>query len=166
MKQSFLLYITILAVLSSVFTYMFLSKQVDFEQNRYAKTTKKLRDSIALVNNQLVDANYFSLDKNENAQNYFDSGSSEKIIQYEKLIPVVTEKLLDYNSNPKGNPYTGQDQIGMNKFIINKVRILNHRWIIADFSDGEIWGEVILKYFVNTDDSISFEVNQSLLYQK
>ena len=166
MKQSLLLYLTILAVLSSIFTYMFLSKQVAFEQNRYAKTTKKLRDSIALVSNQLLDANYFSLAKNENAQNYFDSGISDKIIQYEKLIPVVTEKLLDYNSNPKGNPYTGQDQIGMNKFIINKVRILNHRWIIADFSDGEIWGEVLLKYFVNTDETISFEVNQSLLHQK
>ena len=166
MKQSFLLYLTILAVLASIFTYMFLSKQVEFEQNRYEKTTKKLRDSIALVSNQLADANYFSLANNENAQNYFDSSSSDKIIQYEKLIPVVTEKLLDYNSNPKGNPFTGQDQIGVNKFIINKVRILNHRWIIADFSDGEIWGEVVLKYFVNTDETISFEVNQSLLYQK
>ncbi|TDE28858.1 hypothetical protein E0I61_10735 [Flavobacterium ranwuense] len=166
MKQSLFLYLTILAVLSSIFTYMFLSKQVAFEQTRYEKTTKKLRDSLSLVSNQLADANYFSLVKNENAQNYFDSGSSEKMIQYEKLIPVVTEKLLDYNSNPKGNPYTGQDQIGTNKFIINKVRILNHRWIIADFSDGEIWGEVLLKYFVNADDSISFEVNQSLLYQK
>ncbi|MGZ9733891.1 hypothetical protein [Flavobacterium sp. GNP002] len=166
MKQSLFLYLTILAVLSSIFTYMFLSKQVTFEQTRYEKTTKKLRDSIRLVSNQLADANYFSLAKNENAQNYFDSGSSDKIIQYEKLIPVVTEKLLDFNSNPKGNPYTGQDQIGTNKFIINKVRILNHRWIIADFSDGEIWGEVLLKYFVNPDDSISFEVNLSLLYQK
>jgi hypothetical protein len=27
-------------------------------------------------------------------------------------------------------------------------------------------GEVLLKYFVNSDDSISFEVNQTLLYQK
>jgi hypothetical protein len=166
MKKSLFLYLTILAVLSTVFTYAFLSKQVAFEQKRYEKTTKKLRDSLSLVSNQLADANYFSLAKNENAQNYFDSGTSEKIIQYEKLIPVVTEKLLDYNSNPKGNPYTGQDQIGANKFIINKVRILNHRWIIADFSDGEIWGEVLLKYFVNADDTISFEVNQSLLYQK
>ena len=166
MKQSLFLYLTILAVLSSIFTYMFLSKQVTFEQTRYEKTTKKLRDSIRLVSNQLADANYFSLAKNENAQNYFDSGSSDKIIQYEKLIPVVNEKLLDFNSNPKGNPYTGQDQIGANKFIINKVRVLNHRWIIADFSDGEIWGEVLLKYFVNPDDSISFEINQSLLYQK
>lgn len=166
MKQSFLLYLSILAVLSSIFTYMFLSKQVAFEQNRYEKTTKKLRDSLLLVSNQLADANYFSLEKNENAQNYFDSASSQKTIQYEKLIPFVTEKLLDFNSNPKGNPYTGQDQIGANKFIINKVKILNHRWIIADYSDGEIWGEVLLKYFVNPDESISFEVNQSLLHQK
>lgn len=166
MKKSLFLYLMILAVLSTVFTYMFLSKQVVFEQKRYEKTTKKLRDSLSLVSNQLTDANYFSLAKNENAQNYFDSASSEKTIQYEKLIPYVTEKLLDYNSNSKGNPYTGQDQISANKFIINKVRILNHRWIIADFSDGEIWGEVLLKYFVNADNSISFEVNQSLLYQK
>ena len=166
MKRSLFLYLTILAVLSLIFTYMFLSKEVAFEQNRYKKTTTKLKDSLASVTNKLADANYFSLEKNENAQNYFDSGSSEKTIQYEKLIPYVTEKLLDFNSNPKGNPYTGQDQIGANKFIINKVRILNHRWIIADFSDGEIWGEVLLKYFVNADESISFEVNQSLLYQK
>lgn len=166
MKRSLFLYLTILAVLSSVFTYMFLSKQVEFEQNRYEKTTKKLRDSLSLVSNQLVNANYFSLEKNENAQNYFDSATSQKTIQYEKLIPYVTEKLLDFNSNPKGNPYTGQDQIGTNKFIINKVKILNHRWIIADYSDGEIWGEALLKYFVNPDESIYFEVNESLLYQK
>ncbi|QZK89905.1 hypothetical protein K5V07_05145 [Flavobacterium sp. CHNK8] len=166
MKKSFLLYLTILAVLFSIFTYMFLSKEVTFEQKRYDKTTKKLRDSIALLSNELQNANYFSLEKNENAQNYFESGSNDKMIQYEKLIPFVTEKLLDFNANPKGNPYTGQDQIGANKFIINKVKILNHRWIIADYSDGEMWGEVLLKYFVNDDESISFEVNQSFIYQK
>jgi len=167
MKKSLFLYALILAILMNIYTYMFLSKEVTFEQDRYKKVTTKLKDSLNSVKNKLADANYFSLANNENAQNYFESSnSSGKIIQYEKLIPVVTEKLLDYNSNPKGNPYVGQDQIGTNKFIINKVRILNHRWIIADFSDGEIWGEVLLKYFVNTDDTISFEVNQSFLYQK
>ncbi len=166
MKNSFLLYLTILAVLSTLFTYMFLSNQVNFEQKRYEKTTKKLRDSLTLVTNQLADADYFSLNKNENAQNYLEASFPDKTIQYEKLIPVVTEKLLDFNSNPKGNPYTGQDQIGANKFVINKVKILNHRWIIADYSDGERWGEVLLKYFINEDDSISFEVNQSFIYQK
>ncbi|MFB9079788.1 hypothetical protein ACFFLS_07855 [Flavobacterium procerum] len=167
MKKSLMLYLLILAVLMNLFTYMFYSQEVKFEQNRYEKTTKKLRDSINLVKVKLDEADYFSLEHNENAQNYFDNtASGGKIILHEKLIPVVTEKLLDFNANPKGNPYTGQDQIGPNKFIINKVKILNHRWIIADYSNGEMWGEVLLKYFVNTDESISFEVNQTWLYQK
>jgi|TARA_R110002126_G_scaffold150292_6_gene296445 hypothetical protein len=166
MKKSFFLYAFILVALMNVFTYMFLSKEVEFEQNRFEKTTKRLKDSLTSVTTKLNDANYFSLEKNENAQNYFESGNGKKVIQYEKLIPFVTEKLLDLNANPKGNPYVGQDQIGANKFIINKVKVLNHRWIIADFSDGEYWGEVLLKYFVNDDQTITFETNQSLLYQK
>jgi hypothetical protein len=73
---------------------------------------------------------------------------------------------LNFNDSPSGNTYTGQEKLGANKFIINKIKVLNHRWIIADYSDGEYWGEVLLKYFVNEDKSISFEVNQSILYQK
>ena len=76
------------------------------------------------------------------------------------------DKLLEFNDNPNGNPYTGQEKLGPNKFIINKIKVINHRWIIADFSDGDYWGEVLLKYFVNEDKSFSFEVNQSLLYPK
>lgn len=162
-----MLYLFLLAILMNIFTYMFYSREIKFQQEKYDKMTKKLRDSISLVSTKLAESNYFSLENNENAQNYFDnSASGGKFIQYEKLIPVVTEKLLDLNANPNGNPYTGQDKIGPNKFIINKVKILNHRWIIADYSNGEIWGEVLLKYFVNDDESIDFEVNQSLLYQK
>lgn len=166
MKKSLLLYAVILLALFNVYTYMFLSKEVEFEQQRYEKTTKKLKDSLNSMTTKLTDANYFSLEKNENAQNYFDAAGAAKTIQYEKLIPYVKDQLLDLNSNPKGNPYVGQDQIGANKFIINKVKVLNHRWIIADYSDGEIWGEVLLKYFVNDDQTISFEVIQSILYQK
>lgn len=166
MKKSLLLYLFILAILLNVFTYMFYSKEVAFEQNKYKKTTTKLKDSLNSVTAKLSDAKYFSLEKNENAQNYFDSANSENTISYEKLIPYVTEKLLDFNANPNGNPYVGQDKLGANKFIINKVRILNHRWIIADFSDGEYWGEVLLKYFINEDETVSFEIIQSLLYQK
>ena len=73
---------------------------------------------------------------------------------------------MDFNDNPKGNIYTGQEQIGVNKFIINKIKILNHRWIIADFSDGDIWGECLIKYFVNEDKTIDFETFQSFVYSK
>jgi hypothetical protein len=166
MKKSLLLYALILSLVFNVYTYMFLSKEVSFEQEKFKKSTTKLKDSLNSITNKLSDANYFSLEKNENAQNYFESAKSERIRNYTKLIPYVTEKLLDFNTNPKGNPYTGQEQLGANKFIINKVKILNHRWIIADFSDGEYWGEVLLKYFINEDESVSFEVNQSFIYQK
>jgi hypothetical protein len=64
------------------------------------KNNKKLRDSLNSVSAKLNDANYFSLEKNENAQNYFESAGG--LIQYEKLIPFVTESLMDLNANPKG----------------------------------------------------------------
>jgi hypothetical protein len=166
MKKSLLLYLFILALLFNIFTFMYFTKEIDFQQNRYVKIEKKLKDSQNSSTNGLAEANYFSLEKNENAQNYFNPDNATKTILIEKLIPLVTEKLMDLNENPKGNPYIGQDQIGANKFIINKVRILNHRWIIADFSDGEYWGEVLIKYFVNEDETVSFETFQSLLYQK
>jgi hypothetical protein len=166
MKKSLLLYLFIILVLMNVFTFMYFSKKLSFENEKSEKTEMKLKKDLEVVNSKWVDANYFSLEKNENAQNYFNPDNATKTIQIEKLIPVVTEKLMDLNANPKGNPYVGQDQIGDNKFIINKVRILNHRWIIADFSNGEFWGEVLIKYFVNEDETVSFETFQSLLYQK
>ena len=166
MKKSLLLYLFILVILMNVFTYMYFSKQLTFEQDHSNKTEIRLKDSLVSMTKKLDDASYFSLAKNENAQNYFNPDNATKTINIEKLIPVVSEKLMDLNSNPKGNPFTGQDQIGANKFIINKVRILNHRWIIADFSDGEYWGEVLLKYFINEDESVSFETIQSFIYQK
>ena len=63
MKKSLFLYLFILTLLFTVFTYMFLTKQVKFEQDRYAKTTTKLRDSIQLLTTKLADANYFSLER-------------------------------------------------------------------------------------------------------
>jgi hypothetical protein len=166
MKKSFLLYSCIFSVLISLLTYMYYSKQMESAQKQFDKSAKIAKDSLSLLKTELADANYFSLAHNDNAQNYFEGTQNEKFIAYEKLIPYVTEKLFDLNQDPKGNPYTGQDQIGAQKFIINKVKILNHRWIIADYNDGQYWGEVLLKYFVNEDESISFEIIQSVLYQK
>ncbi|GEP51219.1 hypothetical protein FNO01nite_18910 [Flavobacterium noncentrifugens] len=166
MKKSLFLYLFILAVLMNVFTYMYFSKETAFEQERNTKISKRLGDSLTSVNSKLADAGYFSLEKNDNAQNYFENNATGKYIPYQKLIPYVTEKLMDFNTNPKGNPYTGQEQLGAQKFIINKAKILNHRWIIADYNDGKYWGEVLLKYFINENESVSFEVIQSIIYQQ
>ncbi len=166
MKKSLFLYLFILGLLFNIFTFMYFSKQLAFEKGKYDKLERKNEKKWNAIQSKLVENSYFSLENNDNAQNYFNPDNATKTIQIDKLISVVTESLLDLNSNPKGNPFTGQDQLGANKFIINKVKIINHRWIIADYSDGEFWGEVLLKYFINEDETVSFEVIQSLLYQK
>jgi len=166
MKKSILLYLFILALLFNVFTYMYYNKQVKFEKESYAKLDTKLRDSLKLVTNQLYDANYFALETNQNAQDYFSNSATGEFLAYEKLIPFVTEKLKDFNDLPTGNPYVGFDKMSDQKFIINKAKLLNHRWIIADFNNGTLWGEALIKYFINDDKTVSFEVAETVLYQK
>ena len=166
MKKSLFLYLFILAALMNVFTYMYFSKETAFEKEQSEKYNKKLSDSLTSVTEKLRDANYFSLENNQNAQDYFENKVTGEFIPYEKLIPRVNEALLAFNDDPKGNQYTGQDQLGAQKFIINKIKVLNHRWIIADYNDGNYWGEALIKYFVNEDETIAFETFSSLLYQK
>ena len=76
----------------------------------------------------------------------------------------VKQALLNYNDSPEGNKYTDQVKMGEQKFIINSVKLLNHRWIIANYSNGQLWGEVLLKYFVEENGSISFEIINTYLY--
>ena len=166
MKKSLLLYLFILAVLFNIFTYMFYNKQFKGQQESYAKLDTKLRDSLELVTNQLADANYFTLETNQNAQDYFANEATGEFLAHEKLIPFVTDQLMAFNDKPEGNPYVGFDKMNDRKFIINKAKVLNHRWIIADFNDGSLWGEVMLKYFINEDNTVSFEVAETVIYPK
>jgi hypothetical protein len=166
MKKSILLYLFILAVLFNVFTYAYFSKDLKFEEERYDNLDKKLRDTLNIVTNDLFDANYFSLETNQNAQDYFEDKTTGEFLDYRKLIPFVKDQLIAFNDNPEGNPYTGFEKLSERKFIINKAKVLNHRWIIADFNDGTTWGEAIIKYFINDDKTVTFETAETVIYPK
>jgi hypothetical protein len=47
---------------------------------------------------------------------------------------------------------------------VNAIKLLNHKWGIAEFTDGKYWGELIFKYFINEDRTIDIEVADSFLY--
>jgi hypothetical protein len=49
-------------------------------------------------------------------------------------------------------------------FLINKVKVLNHQWIVADFSDGTYWGEIFLTYQINKNGALKFELKEHFLY--
>ncbi len=160
MKRQLYLYLFILSALIAAFTYMYFSKALAFEKSATAAVVKSYKDSITQIANKLDDADHFSLEKNENAKDYFAN------YDVQKLLPQIRESLLAYNDNPKGNIYTGQDKLGEQKFIISKMKILNHRWIIAEYSDGQYWGESLLKYFVEKDGKITFQMMDTFLYPK
>jgi hypothetical protein len=159
MKKSLFLYLFIIAVLMNIFTYKyFTTKEAAQNKPVIAQDSKKLNDSITKLTDQLYDANYFSLEANDRAMNYLNQDDIKVFTEK------VTQALLAYNDDKAGNKYTDQVTMGEQKFIINKVKLLNHRWIIANYSNGKLWGEVVLKYFINDDQTVSFEIMNSYLY--
>lgn len=159
MKNSLLLYGLVFSVLINIFQFVNSNNII----NRYddlvtinKKELNKAKDSIL----KLVENDKFSLDNNEYAQEYYFEHDLKK------LKAKVKEDLMTFNSDKRGNKYVSYDQIGDNPFLINSVKILNHRWIIANFSDGKVWGEVLIKYFHNTDKPTDFETVETLIYQE
>lgn len=157
MRRSLFMYLFIIALLMNVFTYAYFSKQAQFETRRLENKVKNQSDSLTVLYNQWLDAGHFSLLQNQNAQDYLNVdpvGLSEKI----------SAELIDLNTRENGNPMVPYEQINERKFVINKVKVINHRWIIADFTDGNQWGELLLKYFIENDGSITYERLESQLY--
>ena len=127
-------------------------------QSRIYKTTSKdVERTLAKTKYNLDD---FLILISPVAQNYLEDYSIEK------LIPKIEANLMELNDNPEGNPMVDFGKIDDKKFIINKIEVLNHRWIIADFSNGDLWGEVLLQYFIEEDESLNFKIIQSTLYPK
>lgn len=160
MKKQFYLYLFILTALFLVFTHTYYSKALENEQKKSEKLSKTLKSEVQKLNDKMYDADYFSLMQNQRSQDYFAQ------LDFNELHTKITNDLLAFNDLETGNPFTGQEIIDNKKFIINKIKILNHRWIIADYSNGELWGDVIIKYFVNNDKSIEFKVVETFIYPR
>lgn len=159
MKRNLLVYGLVFSVLINIFQMVNSSrilKRSEEVSTISKKELKKAKDSIV----KLLDNDKFSLDHNEFAQEYyFDK-------DLKALQAKVKEDLMAFNADKKGNKYVSYEQIGENPFLINNIKILNHRWLIANFSDGKAWGEVLIKYFVNEDKSTDFETVETLIYQE
>ena len=159
MKSKLLLYLFVFTAVILVFQLVNSTKVVNFQ----AETLEMKNDRIEELKNELqaaraayADDVHFSLDQNLEAQRYFPSSTPEEIIQR------VKDKIYDSNAVKGENPlvpYSGNGR----KFLINKVKILNHKWAIADFSDGTDWGELWLRYEVEEND-IRLVVLDQLIY--
>jgi len=162
MGNKILMYLFIFTLLFTIFIYVNDKKILDSKEERIESLTEKLAEVEAETGNYddlTTDEDYFSLKNNEDAISYFEN----KGINSEDLILRIEDAIISKNSIEGDNPVVPVD--GMEGDMkVNKIKVLNHKWIIADFTDGTYWGEVFLSYEVAQDGAIEFISEKSFIY--
>lgn len=162
MRKSIFMYLFFFAVLFIVFQYAnekTIWEAQDTTIENLSLKLEKAQDSISGLSDTLADATYFSLQGNENALEYIERLGLEAT----DIQAIIYDQIYDKNGAVGGNPIIPMASVNGN-FKINKIKLLNSRWIQADFSDGDNWGELIIEYFFNQDNSIELVPLSSFLY--
>tara|TARA_R110000751_G_scaffold6152_2_gene26685 strand:- start:95 stop:580 length:486 start_codon:yes stop_codon:yes gene_type:complete len=160
MRRNIFLYLFLFAALWIVFQYTNSTKIYENQEKQIAHLEEKLQKADSISQNvEGQSERYFKLVDNDNAYSYFENFD----IDYTDLDKRIESALISQNGT-SGNPLVTYESSGDSVFQINKIEVLNHKWVIADFSDGKRWGELILLYDVSKDGSVSFETLQSVLY--
>jgi hypothetical protein len=164
MKSRIFMYLFIFTLLLVLFQFIN-SKSIIEDYDKNLKTAENrveaYQDSIAMLRDDLLEFKQFDLRYSDDAISFFQDNG----INSEKLMPVVTDALLSMNMQ-KGNdhpliPYPGGNG---NRMLLNSVKFLNHKWLIADFSDGTLWGEILVGYSIDDNNDIKFKEIETLLY--
>lgn len=122
-------------------------------------SVEKLQDSLQKMSFLLDDYRYFDIKSNEDALYFFEKNEISNPEQF------IIDQLLNTNvTKDENHPLIDYRPRRNAKFQINKIKLLNHRWIICDFSDGLDWGELLLRYDLNDDKTLSFKVFDQTLY--
>jgi len=159
--KNVVLYALVFSLLLNVFQFVNSTKILESKDQEVEKVKNHLktaRDSVS----QLANANYFALESDEDAQEYFYKSN----LDYQKVAFKVKEDLIALNQNKNGNKLVPYEPIDDKPFIVNTSKILNHRWLIAEFSNGDLWGQILVKYFVSADKPTEFETVETVLYER
>jgi len=105
---------------------------------------------------------HFNLERNEDAISYFENQG----YNVAELIPLIKDELYKLNEEKGEHPIIPYAAEEGKRMMINTVKLLNHKWIVADFSDGHYWGELFLTYEITEDKQLKFNLVESFLYPK
>ena len=166
MKSRIFMYLFIFSVLLIIFQYVNSKNIIDkYEVDIKKYKTKIVQNdsAIAALNDQNFELNYFNIDRNDNAQDYF-------VVQgydIDELIIAIKEGLYAMN-NYEGDDHPIVPYVSLtdSKLVINKIRIMNHKWIAANFTDGEYWGEIFLTYSIDENNDLKYKLVEYFMYPK
>ena len=129
------------------------------EKENTTMSVERLQDSIQKLSDDLAEERYFDISFNEDARYFFHENGIDDPKEF------VLQQLMATNiTKDENHPLISYRPRRNAKFQINKIKLLNHRWIICDFSDGLDWGELLLKMTLNDNKTLSFEVLDQTLY--
>jgi hypothetical protein len=162
MKTRIFLYLFIFSSLIALYLYVSGANRLETVNKKNTElklSVEQLEDSLRTTQLKVLDLQYFALENNDDALAYYDDFSLEDPARY------IADKLLETNETAGDNPlipYEGMES----DFKINKIKVLNHKWIIADFSDGKYWGELFIQYELKENLSVDFTLANYLLYTR
>ncbi|MGJ8684385.1 MAG: hypothetical protein ACSHWW_07170 [Nonlabens sp.] len=164
MKQSLYLYLFIFACLIALILYVNGRNIQESQDKAYVTLEEKYNATQAQLEAAQMsgsDTNLFSLENNEEAYNYFASTGLDR----DNIESFLMDHLLELNIKEGGNPLV--DYIGAGRgYQINDMQVLNHKWLIANFTDNENWGEVLIQYDFDKDNKLSMQTIRTVLYNK
>ncbi len=162
MKSRMYLYLFVFAALIALYLFVSNGKMVeqkDVKIEKLRSVITGLKDSVQKAQLKVLDMQYFSLENNDDALAYYEHLAIKNPSRY------IADKLLETNESKGDNPlvpYEGMES----DFKLNKIKILNHKWIVVDFSDGKYWGELLIKYELKDDLGVDFTMLDHLLYTR
>ena len=162
MKKNIYLYLFIFAALIGLYLAVSGSKMADANTKRIQSLETKvenLKDTLQQAELRILEMQYFSLENNDDALAYYEHLDLDNPTRY------ISDKLLETNEAKGDNPLVPYEGM-QNDFKINKIKVLNHKWILADFSDGKYWGELLIRYELKDDLGVDFTLMDHLLYTR
>ncbi|MGH1386328.1 hypothetical protein [Kordia sp.] len=172
MKKRILVYAVIFLALLAIYLFVSSNKMYEKQNTKiedlrgkvetFQKDITAYKDSIDILYNQNLDLRYFSLDSNGEALEYFDDYN----VNAENLSRIITDVIYSKNSASANNPLVPFDGTGGKFMAVDKVKVINHKWIICSFTDGDYWGEMLLSYELDQKKNITFELVTEVLYPK
>lgn len=146
MRNRIFMYLFIFALLVIIFQFFNSRKILDDYEQKIVKSEQKeeiYEDSIQ----SLEDANFelmrFQLEFNDDAMTKLENRGYE----ISEIVPFIKDELIKLNLyEGDDHPIVPYASMTGNKMMINEVKLLNDKWIIANFSDGKNWGEMLLQY--------------------
>jgi hypothetical protein len=157
------MYLFLFCALLAIFQYVNSKRILDTYEEKisnYKIKDEQLNNKIMELEDENMDLLYFNLENNDDALSYFERDGYDTAT----LIPFIQDELYKLNEVKGEHPIIPYAPMTNGRMLINKVRMLNHKWLIADFSDGKFWGELLIKYEITDKKELKFKLVEHLLY--